>query len=112
MTDYEYDEKLPYVVVGVVTGLLAARFRSGVDAEIYAFGHAYLKVIDTTPKPSVPDDAKFITWYETGNLYPHYARRTPDGTWLHDEGIDLDRVDDLPGVTPDTVFTVLDERKN
>ena len=107
MTDYEYDENLPYVVVGAVTGRLSARFRSGVDAEVYARGHAYLKLIDTTPKPRVPEDAQFITWM--GDGYRLFAWPSDlEGRWFDDTGSVNVALEDLPGVTPDTVFTVLD----
>ena len=111
MSDYEYDPDLPYVVAGAVTGMLSARFRSGVDAEVYAFGHAYLEVIDTTPKPRVPEDAQFITYQgRTGLRF--YARRALNGLWIdHDDDLAGEDVQSLPCVTPDTVFTVLDERK-
>ena len=111
MTDYEYDENLPYVVVGAVTGRLSARFRSGVDAEVYARGHAYLKLIDTTPKPRVPEDAQFITWM--GDGYRLFAWPSDlEGRWFDDTGSVNVALEALPGVTPDTVFTVLDERKS
>lgn len=109
MTDYEYDEKLPYVVVGAVTGRLSARFWSGVDAEEYALGHAYLEVINTTPKPRVPDDAAAIVWWLNGCAY--IARHDGLGDWVLN-GSSYDSPEDLPGVTPDTVFTVLEERKS
>ena len=108
MTDYEYDEKLPYVVVGAVTGRVSARFWSGVDAEVYAYGHAYLEVIDTTPKPRVPKDARIITWMSAG--YRRYAARVNGTIWMDSKRAER-HLEDLPGVTPDTVFTVLDERK-
>ena len=113
MTDYEYDENLPYVVVGAVTGRLSARFRSGVDAEVYARGHAYLKLIDTTPKPRVPEDAKYITWLDLDVFLRRVARYWGGQSrkWAEIGSFIALRLEDLPGVTPDTVFTVLDERK-
>lgn len=110
MTDYEYDEKLPYVVAGAVTGMLSARFRSGVDAEHFASQRFRYRVIDTTPKPRVPDDAKYITWLVYGSDR-WFAERTAFG-WKADNGTIADSLEGLPGVDPDTVFTVLDERKN
>lgn len=112
-TDYEYDPDLPYVVVGVVTGMLSARFRSGVDAEEYALGHDYLEVIDTTPKPRVPDDAEWIFWWSpTGRR--RFARYWGGVSrkWMDIWTQRASALEDLPGVTPDTVFTVLDERKS
>lgn len=63
---------------------------------------------DTTPKPRVPEDAKFITW--TRNGFRNYAERIDADIWASD--LKNGRLlEDLPGVTPETVFTVLDERK-
>ena len=109
MTDYEYDENLPYVVAGAVTGMLSARFRSGVDAEHFASQRFRYRVIDTTPKPRVPEDAKYITWLINGRARWFAERRI--GGWAV-EGAMYGPLEDLPGVTPDTVFTVLDVRKN
>ena len=113
MTDYEYDENLPYVVVGAVTGRLSARFRSGVDAEVYARGHAYLKLIDTTPAPRVPDDAKYIVWFgSSAERHVAWYWGGESRKWLDMRSRCAFALEDLPGVTPDTVFTVLDERKS
>ena len=110
MTDYEYDEKLPYVVTDA-EGEVLARFRYREVAE-YCMGESF--VIDTTPKPRVPEDAQFITWLINGRARWFAERR--NGDWAVDgatyDRLVFDRVDGLPGVTPDTVFTVLDERKN
>lgn len=104
MTDYKYDENLPYVVTDA-EGEVLARFRYRDVAE-YCMGESF--VIDTTPKPRVPEDAKFITWLVNGSAR-WFAERS-NGDWIVD-GATYDLLEDLPGVTPDTVFTVLDERK-
>lgn len=106
MTDYEYDEDLPFVVVA--HGVAQARFRTAGDAWGFLGGlHISGSVIDTTPKPRVPDDAKFITWLPNGSSRWYAERR--NGDWSVD-GATYDTLEDLPGVTPDTVFTVLDAR--
>ena len=72
MTDYPYDPDLPFAVVAVGSGLVHARFRFREGAESYA-GTAWADVIDTTPKPRIPEDAEFIYWQtESGTGY--YAR--------------------------------------
>ena len=111
MTDYEYDENLPYVVEQ--DGRVIARFEDFVRAE-WAADFFETKVIDTTPKPRVPADAKFITWkvgdcrVRVGSRTGHHALRP----WVDVGNGTGHALEDLPGVTPDTVFTVLDERKN
>lgn len=107
MTDYEYDENLPYVVE-TGGGNVVARFHDLEEAGRYAVPPR--RIVDTTPKPRVPDDAEFITWLDTGHSR-WFAERTAFG-WKADNGTIADSLEDLPGVTPDTVFTVLDERKN
>lgn len=113
MTDYEYDKDLPYVVV-TVGNEMAARFRLRDDAEHYT-GAAddFLRVIDTTPKPRVPDDARYITWLALG-VERHVARYWGGESrkWAEIGSLIARPLEDLPGVTPDTVFTVLEERKN
>ncbi len=109
MTDYKHDENLPYVVVGV-DGRVLARFRYQDVAED-CMGESF--VIDTTPKPRVPEDAKFITWFDS-NDERHVARfwGGESRKWAEIGSFIALRLEDLPGVTPDTVFTVLDERSN
>lgn len=106
MTDYEYDKDLPYVVVDDEGQV--ARFESFEHAEWFADMHE-TTVIDTTPKPRVPADAKYITWLVNGRARWFAERRI--GGWAV-EGATYGPLEDLPGVTPDTVFTVLEERKN
>lgn len=108
MTGYEYNEDFPFVAVNDF-GFAVARFAHKQHIKAYL---PNCVVVDTTPKPRVPEDARWVTWYEPGNMFPHYARRTLNKAWIHDEGTEFDRLEDLPGVTPDTVFTVLDERKS
>lgn len=107
MTDYEYDKNLPYVVVA--HGVAQARFRTWRDAEGFLDGlNISGFVTDTTPKPRVPFDAKYITWLINGRARWFAERRI--GGWAV-EGAMYGPLEDLPGVTPDTVFTVLEERK-
>lgn len=108
MTDYEYDPKLPYVVETIDGGLLARFSIRAVAAEIAK--EYWGSVIDTTPKPRVPEDAQFITWvHRNGERW--YAESGKYG-WVADSVLYDSNPDALPGVTPDTVFTVLDERKS
>ena len=80
MTDYEYDENLPYVVEQ--DGRVIARFEDFVRAE-WAADFFETKIIDTTPKPRVPDDAYHITY-----------RDDAGGRWYAEREGDLWRADD------------------
>ena len=111
MTDYKHDENLPYVVER--EGRVIAKFEDRDDADEYAEEGNGCKVIDTTPKPRVPEDAKFITWFDSSDerrvarYWGGESRKWAEiGTFI------ALRLEDLPGVTPDTVFTVLEERKS
>jgi hypothetical protein len=109
MTDYAYDPDLPYVVPYGVGE--TARFSERTVAVRFSHEYTSHTVIDTTPKPRVPEDAKFITWTTGG--YRSYAEASDlPGRWFDDEGGVNLRLEDLPNVTPDTAFTVLDERKS
>lgn len=60
-TEYAYDPDFPYVVVWGEYG--AARFESSINAASYAT-QSVGNVIDTTPKPKIPEGADFITWVD------------------------------------------------
>ena len=112
MTDFAYYKDLPYAVVA--HGVVQARFRTWRDAEGFLDSlHISGFVIDTTPKPRVPEDAKFITWRDS-NAGLHVAGYWGGQSrkWAEVGTFIALRLEDLPGVTPDTVFTVLDERSN
>jgi hypothetical protein len=83
VTEYEYDEKFPYVVVWGEYG--AARFSVSDNAKSYAKETAG-KVIDTTPKPKIPEDAQYILWYD--DHYPYVAvQSVSGGHWYHLEDV-------------------------
>lgn len=66
-TEYAYDPDLPFVAVGKSTKMPYARFNSRGDAErFYPFD---CDVIDTTPKPKIPEDAQHITWGKKNVAY-------------------------------------------
>lgn len=108
-TQYDYDSDLPYVAThtGVVIGRFSDEYWAEAFIESRRYGSDY-KIIDTTPAPRVPEDASYVTWWE-GSL-KHVAFRTLDGWRLYARN--ACPLEDLPGVTPETVFTVLEERKS
>ncbi|MFP3422855.1 hypothetical protein R0K19_26155, partial [Bacillus sp. SIMBA_161] len=64
--------------------------------------------IDTTPAPRVDTDAQIIMWEAVDGPY-RVARRNKDRWQLRSNGVSVP-LEDLPGATPDTVFTVLEEK--
>ena len=107
-TPYEYDPDLPYVVA-YPDGTVACRTDTLVHAEVFRDRIAARHVIDTTPKPRVPEDAEWILWVTPGDRYRVAQRNV--GWWAtRPSGVSVP-LEDLPDVTADTVFTVLDERK-
>ena len=110
MTDkqYPYDPDLPYVVL--CEGDMVARFAEKDAAYHFESQRWAYETIDTTPAPRVDTDAQIIMWEVVDGPY-RVARRNKDGWQLRSNGVSVP-LEDLPGVTPDTVFTVLDERKS
>lgn len=111
MTDYPYDPDLPYVVV-TEGNELEARFRHESEADFYAGSHTSLRVIDTTPKPRIPEDAEHIVWRHPDAPTRRMYAEKQNGLWFYDSFLPGRSVEDLPGVTPETVFMVLEERKS
>lgn len=72
--DIKYDPELPYVVLDF-GGHVIVRFADKHIAEFFAKNHVnYKTVIDTTPKPKIPEDAEFIYYISWSNSGA-YARR-------------------------------------
>jgi len=111
MTDktYPYDETLPFVLVNRQTGEMMGRTVRKSTAENFAAGLT-VEVIDTTPAPRVPEDARFITWFAGGSRY--FAELDSDGSWYCRQDSQAEALEDLPGVTPETRFTVLEPRES
>ena len=112
MTDYPYDPDLPYVVT--YRDVLQGRFATFDLAHRFVRSDDRLpgyRISDTTPKPRVPEDAQWITWYSRQHRAHYVALNEGPDSWTIAEVYE-GPLEDLPGVTPDTVFTVLDERKS
>ena len=111
MAEYEYDENLPYVVESVVRdeGGLIARFARRNDAEHAVIQAFNARVIDTTPKPRIPDDAKFISWTYPESGLICAAARGIDG-WHYDGDYNLTSEELIANYIEDEAVTVLDVR--
>lgn len=61
-TEFTHDPDTPIAVTEGV--FVVARFTYRGIAEEFKerLGHEYMEIIDTTPKPRIPNDAEFITW--------------------------------------------------
>lgn len=60
MTELKYDPELPFAVIGASSGLLYARFTNKIEATNWVGAKNSLRVVDTTPKPKIPEDAQMI----------------------------------------------------
>lgn len=58
--DLKHDPELPYAFI--YKGNLEARFHYETDANEFFECCGYGEVVNTTPKPKIPADAKYITW--------------------------------------------------
>ena len=111
MTDYPYDPDLPFAVVIPGSETVYARFRLRGSAEDYAEdteGSTWANVIDTTPKPRIPDDAEFVCWQTSAGMY--YAQRV-EAEWQTDTG-GWYTLDELLNEAGDAEIIVLDRRKD
>lgn len=68
-TDYEYDPDFPYVTRSGVTGYVSGRFPTRENAEKWTDGDEWVEIIDTTPKPKIPEDARFVHWFVRGGNF-------------------------------------------
>lgn len=64
--ELKYDPEFPYVVFNDSSEVPVARFISDVLAADFALNNQYRRVIDTTPKPKIPEDAEFIHYLDSG----------------------------------------------
>lgn len=68
--ELKYDPELPFVAVGMSTREVFARFSNLEGAVAFSDDGPYVvEVIDTTPKPKIPEGAEYITWsdpYDNG----------------------------------------------
>lgn len=81
-TEYAYDPELPYVIESKDDGALIARFAEVNTASNVARLDFSFNVIDTTPKPKIPEDAEFITWgYGAGQEVAFRENFNPRKPW-------------------------------
>lgn len=82
MLDIKYDPELPYAVLS--RGEVKAHARYEDEAEVFANHYLEGYVIDTTPKPKIPEDAEFIMWPARDGIGPEFAVLKEDGLWHWD----------------------------
>lgn len=86
MPDIKYDPELPFAVVysDKDETTVTSRFIEREDAESWLEYNNYLntRVVDTTPKPKIPEGAEFITWLMNGaNEVAIYVDFNPLKPW-------------------------------
>lgn len=89
MSEIEYDETLPFAVVGAITGRLYARFDGFSPAQAFvnvAIVPRVYRIVDTSPPPPrlvLPKDAYYITWSLPGDVFGgnYYAMRINSEQW-------------------------------
>lgn len=103
MTELKYDPEFPFVVfIGHVP---KARFLQESDASDFSLEFTIAgRVVDTTPKPKIPEDAEFIYYTKSG--YDFYVRQLEDGNWKTDGGV-LYSYAEILDVLEDAEVTVL-----
>lgn len=74
--DIDYDPELPFAYLDNGNIQLYARFKHRSDAEVFRDRCNFGNIVDTTPKPKIPEDAEFIAWYDpSDNGEERIARR-------------------------------------
>lgn len=109
-TGYDYIEGWPYVVTW--GEYEAARFPAGENGKANAKTYAHNtggRLVDTTPAPRIPGNAKFIYWIKNGD-FDYYARKGVDGMWRLDSGALLTEDQMLECWIDEEEITVLDPR--
>jgi hypothetical protein len=103
MSEIKYDPELPFAFISTANREVA-RFA---DREIAArFGKEVMvgRVVDTTPKPKIPEDAEFVTWRGDRNSILEFAEKT-QGYWSW-SGLEISEIA-LTEVIGDAEVTVL-----
>lgn len=86
MTDLKHDSELPFAFLDTTGSEIYARFKHRSDAEVFRERCNFGRVVDTTPKPKIPEDSQHITWGKKQIAYSRYC----DGLWYgweHGRGI-------------------------
>lgn len=110
MSELKYDPELLYVARIRFTEEILGRFHDKEDAtqSLETIWASYDgEVIDTTPKPKIPEDAQHITWGDEKVAYSRYV----DGLWygwIH-TGISEDELLDWIGNDEVTVLVRKEE---
>lgn len=80
--DIDYDPELPFAYLDNGNIQLYARFKHRSDAEVFRDRCNFGNIVDTTPKPKIPDGAEFITWLMNGaNEVAIYVNFNPLKPW-------------------------------
>ena len=79
--EIKYDPELPFAFVGT-SGKVVARFSDFEFARRFGVDCLVGSVVDTNPKPKIPEDAEFVTWQMNGaNEVAIFADFNPLRPW-------------------------------
>lgn len=82
--ELKHDPEFPFVVTNIGGVIIGRAINEFVANQLHKAMDKYGQVIDTTPKPKIPEDAEFIHYIKSG--YDFYVRQLEDGTWKSDGG--------------------------
>lgn len=111
MTELKYDPELPFAVIireDHQENTIVGRCSSYDYAEqlVNAGSRILREIVDTTPKPKIPEDAEFVRWDAPSGKYDYYARKMSGGSWRLDRGTVLS-LTELIQTIGDSEVTVL-----
>lgn len=106
--DIKYDPELPFALVSI-DGKVRARFAEYESASRYEREIVMGSVVDTTPKPKIPEDAEFIyyiSWSNSG-AYTRRVGHVANNVWETSNPISRVDEEDLLKTIGNAEVTVL-----
>lgn len=108
MSKLKYDPELPFVVLireDQGDDVILARCSTWDYAnQLVKAGTLFREIVDTTPKPKIPEGAEFVTWRGDRNSILEFAEKT-QGYWAW-SGLEISEIA-LTEVIGDAEVTVL-----
>lgn len=80
MSEFTYDPEFPWVVTNIQGSIISRAVNEFVANQLHKAMDFYGQVLDTTPKPKIPEDAEFV--YVELKDGPYYVRKRADGSWV------------------------------
>lgn len=110
MSELKYDPELPFALTTIGGAIIGRAVNEFVANQLHKAMDRYGQVIDTTPKPKIPEDAEFVQWDASDQSF--YAMRygKTDEWWVTYSGASEDSfyyLSDLLILIGDAEVTVL-----